>query len=328
MATLSDVAGMAGVSPMTVSRVFSGRGQVSGAAREAVLAAADSLGYVPNEVARSLRNAKSSLVSLLVSDIGNTFFAAIAKRAEKALATAGYRVMIASSDEDAEQERSLLRGVSQMRAEGLVVVPTPHNGDLLERMRNDGLPIVQLDRVVDGLTAPAVLLDNAGATRLAVEHLAAAGHERIVLISGPQSLTTGRERAAGAERAAAAMGVHLDVVEVRSFMHEPSVDVARAAIALGPTAVVAGNNVVLEACMDAFARDGVRVPEDLALVGVDDLPWMSWVRPSLTAVRQPVDAMTDAAVAALLAQLAHEPPVAQVQRFEPTLVPRGSSVRA
>lgn len=305
MVTLHDVARRAGVSPMTASRVFAGKASVAERSRAAVLAAADELGYVPNEVARSLRNNRSHVIALIVSDIENAFFATIAKTAEKALTEAGYRLMISSSDEDGDQERDLLQGVGQVRADALLITPTPHNRELLARMRRSGLPIIQLDRAISGLDCPSVLLDNAAAAALAIDHLFARGHREVTMISGPQSLTTGWERAEGARIAAAGhAAMRLTVVEAASFMHEPSVDTVVAALSTSPTAVIAGNNIVLEACMDAFSRNGVSVPDDVALIGFDDLPWMSWVRPSITAIRQPVDAMTRTAVDRLLAMVA------------------------
>lgn len=304
MVTLHEVARHAGVSPMTASRVFAGNTSVGEQSRLSVLASADELGYIPNEVARSLRSNRSHVIALIVSDIENVFFATIAKTAEKALAQAGYRLMISSSDEDGDQERDLLLGVGQVRADALLITPTPHNRKLLERMQRSGLPVVQLDRAVSGLAGPSVLLDNAGAARLAVDHLHARGHREVALISGPQSLTTGSERAEGALAAAAEYSdMTVTVVEAASFMHEPSVDTVVTALSTAPTAVIAGNNIVLEACMDAFSRNGIAVPEDIALIGFDDLPWMAWVRPSITAVRQPLEEMTRLAVEQLLACL-------------------------
>lgn len=331
MVTLRDVANRAGVSPMTASRVFTGRGSVSNTSREGVLAAAADLGYVPNAVARSLKSSRSDLIALIVSDIGNAFFAQLAKHAERALSAAGYRVMIASSDEDATLEAGLLGGVAQMRVDGVMIVPTPHNRDVLDRLVDSGTPVVQLDRAVDGVRAPAVLLDNHGAARDAVRHLARRGYRRPVLISGPHSLTTGIERVHGAQEGAAEHPqLTLRIVEAQSFMHEQSVDVVRRALALAPDAVIAGNNIVLEACMDVFAREGISVPGDVALMSFDDFPWMGWVRPSITSVRQPIETMAESAVAALLRQLdgaAADPAPLSTQRFPATVVARDSTHR-
>jgi LacI family transcriptional regulator len=322
---------------MTASRVLTGRGKVSEAAREKVLRAADDLGYVPNEVARSLRSKRSHVVSLIVTDIENSFYSSIAKNAERAFTAAGYRLLISSSDESGEQERDLLQGVSQVRADALLIAPTPHNGDLLAKLAAGGLPVVQLDRAITGLDCPRILLDNARATSDAVEHLYERGHRAVAVISGPQDLTTGSERAAGARDAAARHpDLRLDVIEAPSYMHEESVDTVLRALTLHPTAVVAGNNIVLEACLDAFARGGVRVPDDVALVGFDDLPWMRWVQPALTTVRQPVEEMTRIGVALLLAALgeavhaaAAEPavpgPVAAEYRLPAELIVRAST---
>ncbi|MEU3980594.1 LacI family DNA-binding transcriptional regulator [Streptomyces sp. NPDC026672] len=305
MVTLADVAARAGYSVMTTSRVLSGKGYASAKTREAVLAAARELEYVPNDVARSLRKSRTSSVALIISDIENSFYATIARSAEEALRHAGYRLFVASSDEDAELELEALRGAREMRAAGVLITPTPRNHEALKGLSNDRIPIVQLDRIAEGLDCPAVLLDNAGAAQTAVEYLAERGHRRIAVVTGPHETTTGIERAQGALRAAEHLGLVSDmtVVEAPSYLHEESVDAVREALAWNPTAILAGNNIVLEACLSVFTETSVKVPDDVSLISFDDVPWMRWVPSPITAVRQPVQAMTAAAVDTLLGAL-------------------------
>ncbi|GHJ39403.1 LacI family DNA-binding transcriptional regulator [Streptomyces sp. TS71-3] len=331
MATLAEVAARAGLSVMTASRVLSGRGYVSDASREAVLQAAKELDYVPNEVARSLRRKRSRLVALIVSDIENGYFAAIARAAESALAPHGYRLMVGNSDEDAQLERELLRGVLEMRADALLITPTPENGDLIERVRDGGLPTVQIDRAVPGLACSSILLDNESAAAAAIEHLHARGHRRIAVISGPQEITTGAERSRGALDRGRSLGADVKAVAASSFLRSDSLNAVDEALRWGPTAVMAGNNLILEACLTVFTERNISVPEDLSLVGFDDLPWMEWVKPSITTLRQPIRTMTQAAVDHLLKALdSRDPaqmPAPVTDRFPAELVER-RSVRA
>ncbi|MFG2276087.1 LacI family DNA-binding transcriptional regulator [Streptomyces chartreusis] len=330
VATLADVAARSGYSVMTTSRVLSGKGYASPKTREAVLAAARELGYVPNDVARSLRNSRTSSVALIISDIENSFYATIARSAEEALRPAGYRLFVASSDEDADRELEALRGAREMRAAGVLITPTPRNHQALQALSNDGVPLVQLDRIVEGLEAPAVVLDNAGAAQTAVEYLADHGHRRIAVVTGPHETTTGIERAQGALRAAEQLKFARDMtlVEAPSYLHEGSVDAVREALAWNPTAILAGNNIVLEACLAVFTESHVRVPDDVSLISFDDVPWMRWVTSPITAVRQPVQAMTEAAVHTLLGAFneTHTGPSSPV-RFRADLVERESVAR-
>ncbi|MDM4761721.1 LacI family DNA-binding transcriptional regulator [Galbitalea sp. SE-J8] len=328
MTTLSDVARLSGVSPMTASRVLSGA-RTSDAARDAVLSAARELGYVPNDVARGLRASRTGLVALVISDIENGFYGSIARSAERALHERGLRLTIASSDEDPERELELLTAVRGMRADALLITPTPDNGDELVRLRAAGIAVVQLDRTAADTDLDRVLLDNAAASRAAVEHLAAHGHRRIALISGPAGITTGAERARGALDAAARLpGVEVRVVESASYLHDGARSAVDSALDDAPTALVAGNNLVLEAVLDTLAARGIRAPDDLSIVSFDDLPWMRWTAAPISALRQPVARMAAAAVDLLMTTTptdARSPaPPAVERRFEAELVERAS----
>lgn len=327
MPTLQDVAEAAGYSVMTASRALSGHGYVSPRASEAVLAAAATLGYVPNGVARSLRRSRTGVVSLIISDVENSFYASIAKTAESVLGDAGYRLFIGSSDEDADKERKLLDSVLELRAEALLITPTAGNRERLERLARNGLPIVQLDRVVEPELCSSVLLDNRRAAREAIDHLAGMGHERIAFISGPRELTTGEDRVKGAEEAVERLSSppELAIVEASSYLHSDAAAAVRRALDFEPTAVVAGNNVVAEACMDVFSERGIVFPTTVSLITFDDVPWMRWLPAPLTTLRQPIDQMTAAATKIALDAIEADarPPVTQL-RFSAELVSRDS----
>jgi LacI family transcriptional regulator len=327
MATLQDVADAAGYSVMTASRALSGRGYVSPTASEAVLSAAAALGYVPNGVARSLRRRRTGMIALMISDIENAFYAGIAKAAESLLDAEGYRLFIGSSDEDGEKERRLLTSMLEVRAEALLITPTAANADLLAQLALDGHTIVQLDRVAESEHCSSVLLDNEAAAAEAIRYLASMGHRRIAFISGPRELTTGEERVRGALDAAARLPSRpsIEIVEAGSYLHLDAATAVRVALDREPTAIIAGNNVVAEACVDVLAERGIPVPSAISLITFDDLPWMRWLPSPLTTIRQPVERMTAAAVEIALQSLSGDGPAPVTHvRFPARLIVRDS----
>src|SRR5262249_36442266 len=176
MVTVANVAQRAGVSPATAARVLSGRGYASEDARRAVLAAAEEIGYVPNHIARSLRTRRTQLAGLLIGDVENSFYSVIAKNVESVAKDAGYHVVLCNSNDDPETEDQYLRLLDGMQVDGLIITPTGRNQRHLRRLLGKGTVIVQIDRMVEGLNADAVLLDNEAGAREAVSHLIAAGH--------------------------------------------------------------------------------------------------------------------------------------------------------
>lgn len=330
MATLQDVAAASGYSVMTASRVLSGNGYASSRASKSVLAAAAELGYVPNGVARSLRQSRTGTFALIISDFENAFYGGIAKTAETMLGEAGIRLFIGSSEENAQKERQLLTSVLEIRAEALLITPAAHNGGLLRDLAGSGLSIVQLDRVVETDKCSSVLLDNEAGGSDVIDYVVAMGHRRVVFISGPRELTTGKERTAGALGAAAACTdkLDLDIIEASSYLHVDAAHSVREALQRGPTAIIAGNNVVAEACMEVFTEFGINVPSDISLVTFDDLPWMRWLSSPLTTIRQPIERMTIAAVELLLESVQSDAPPAPVHlRFPAQLIGRDSVAR-
>ena len=285
---------------------------------------AQKLGYVPNRLARGLRNSRTNIIGLLIADIGNMFYAEIARTAESVAHKRGYQIVICNSDESGPTESRLLSMLGEIRVDGLLITPTVENGDALRSLQRSGTPIVQLDRVVDGVTSSTVLVDNADAVSHAIEHLIVKGHRRIVVISGPQSLTTGRERAQGARSIAAryAADIEVEVFEA-SFMKAHALDTVRRALSLKPTAILAGNNLVAEACVEVLSETDTRIPEEISVIAFDDVPWMQWMPSPLTAIRQPIVEMSLVATTLLLAEVEGRGEMVQ-QRFATQFVERDS----
>ncbi len=191
MTTIADVAKLAGVSVATAGRVLSGRGYASPETQRCVQEAANELGYVPNNVARSLRLNRTMLIGLLIADVENSFYSVIAKNVEAVANETGYHVVLCNSNDNPDDEQQHLRLLETIHIDGLIVTPTGGNRPILERMQKKGIEIVQIDRVVDGLNADAVLVDNEAGAAAAVSLLIEAGHTRIGILSGSLEVTTG-----------------------------------------------------------------------------------------------------------------------------------------
>jgi LacI family transcriptional regulator len=329
VATIADVAQRAGVSVSTAARVLSGSGYAGEQTRQRVLAAAEELGYVANHIARSLRLRYTNMIGLLIADVENSFYSVIAKGVESVCKEAGYHVVLCNSNDDPDEEKAYLKVLEGIRVDGLIVTPTSHNRRLLERLRQKGIVIVQIDRRVEGLRSDAILVDNEAGAAQAVSHLIDAGHTRIGIMTGPLDVTTGRERLRGYERALEEHGIEgrPSLVRTGSFRRDHAIQDAKELIAADPrpSAIFAANNILAEACLIALADRGMRVPRDVSVVAFDDTPWMSMINPPVTTVRQPTQDMAHSGAELLLRRLRNpgaEPPATMVFRTE--LVLRGS----
>jgi LacI family transcriptional regulator len=292
VATVADVAVAAGVSVSTAARVLSGSGYASEGTRRAVLDAARELGYVPNQIARSLRTKQTRLVGLLIGDVENAFYSVIARNVESATREAGYHVVLCNSDDDPESEREYLELLEGMRVDALIVTPTSKNRRQLARLIAKGIVVVQVDRRIEGLQADAVLVDNEDGAASAVTHLVEAGHTRVGILTGELEVSTASQRLAGYERALTEHGIAIEPSLVRSgsFHREHAIEDATALIGAepAPTAIFAANNILAEATLIALDQRRLRVPRDVSVVAFDDMQWMAMVEPPLTTVRQPV----------------------------------------
>ena len=291
MATVADVAKRAGVSVSTAARVLSGTGYAADDTRKLVHDAARELGYVANQVARSLRTRQTRMVGLLIGDVENRFYSVIAKNVESIAKDAGYHVVLCNSDDDPVIEREYLKLLEGMRVDALIVTPTPKNRRQLARLLPD-IAIVQVDRRVDGLNADAILVDNEAGAASAVSLLIEAGHTHIGILTGNVEIATAAQRLAGYKSVLKESGIPIrqSLIRPGSFHREHAIEDATALIRArpAPTAIFAANNILAEATLVALEQMGMRVPRDMSVVGFDDEQWMSIVNPGLTTVRQPV----------------------------------------
>ncbi len=310
-ATIRDVARRARVSVATVSRVVNRTThRVRPTTRRRVLAVVKSLGYHPNVIAQSLKKRASRTVALIVPDISNPFFPAIARGIEDAARQRGYAVLLCNTYEDLDREDAYLQLLRKRWVDGLIFATVGSNTRHLRALRREGLPVVLVARDVDGITIDAVLVDNFRGAFDATNHLIGLGHRSIAHIAGPASLRVAQERRRGYQRGLAEAGVRQDDALVAEG--DFTADGGRAAIEtlLGRgqrfSGVVAANDLMAIGAMEALRAVGRRVPDEVAVVGFDDITFASLVSPALTTVAQPKYRMGQIAMERLLEVMAGE----------------------
>ena len=331
MANIQEVAKRAGVSISTVSRVLNGTARVNENVKERVLAAIEELDYRPSRAARSLRANHSTIIGLLISDIQNLFFMDLIKGVEDIAQRSGYSVLLCNSDENPQREHQNLDVLYDERVAGLIIVPTREQLRDLERFLERNIPIVAVDRRIKGKHIDAVLVDNIRGAQEAVAHLIANGYRRIGAITGPKTITTGYERLVGYRQALEEAGIaHDPQLEKLGFFREASGRQAtNELLTLHPRveALFVGNNLMTMGALDALHAHGLRVPDDMALIGYDAMPWAALGSISLTTVTQPAYELVTTAALRLFQRL--QDPGTQARQeiiLTATLHIRGSSV--
>lgn len=302
--TIRDVAALAQVSPATVSRVLNGATNVREEHRRRVLDAVTRSGYRPNRLARNLRKQQAETIGVLVPDIENPHFSESVRVFEDAAFRAGYRVLLCNTDETLEKQRAYVKVLADERVLGVIATPADSTGAGLEPLFDLEIPVVAFDRLVSDERADAVLCDNTAATRQATEHLVWLGHERVAFVGGRPDVETGAERLHGYVSAMRAAGLTPFSVngDFRTARAEEEV-AALLAHDLRPTALVVANNLMAVGALRAIRAAGLRIPDDVAVVAVDDPPWAALVDPPLTVVAQPVRRMAETAIRLLLERI-------------------------
>ena len=320
---MQDVAHLARVSLKTVSRVVNDEPGVTPATSERVHEAIATLGFRRNDVARALRQGQvSRTLGLVIEDVSNPFYSAITRGVEEETRARRFLVIAGSSDEDPDRERLLLALLCERRVDGLLIVPAGNDHRYLLPELEHGTPAVFIDRPPGRIKADAILLDNVGGARRAVEHLLAHGHRRIAIVADSPTIWTAAERYRGFRQAHAAIGIGVDPDLVHLGAHNPlDAEVAvRQLLALRspPTALFAGNNLITTGAMRALAGHGV------AVVGFDDVELAEMLRPPLTTVSYDAAELGRRAARLLWQRLSgdHRPPQRVV--LPTRLVPRGS----
>jgi LacI family transcriptional regulator len=308
-ARMRDVAELAGVGTMTVSRVLSGSVPVSEETRDRVMAAVAKLNYQPNEIARSLREARTRTIGIIVPNFYDSFFARCAHAISQVAQERGYSVIVTTSAEDAAVEYREASLLVRRNIDGLVVIPAWFGVPQFHLPEFSAVPIVTLDRLLlDQLPHPtfrgSVMVDNSNGARIAVEHLIGHGHSKILYLGLSNDLTTLQSRYTGYEE-----GMRTAGLEPESFFtcgtQESTLDILRSLVEAGSmhSAIFSSNNLVTQYVLHALAALKLEIPRDVAFIGFDDLEMFDIFMPPITVVRQPIDALGRMAGEMLLERL-------------------------
>jgi DNA-binding LacI/PurR family transcriptional regulator len=321
-ARLSDIAAQAGVSEATVSRVMNGKAGVSTSTRQAVVAAMDLLGY---ERPPRLRRRSAGLIGLITPELSNPIFPAFAQVIEQVLAGDGYTPVLCTQTPGGSTEDELTEMLVDRGVTGIIFVSGLHadstaDTDRYVKLAGRGVPFVMINGFTERVSAPFVSTDDRAAMRLAVSHLVGLGHERIGLAVGPRRYVPVLRKIEGF------LSVLPDApVQHSLFTVEGGQAAAHALLDDGCTAIVCGSDLMAFGAIRAARQRGKSVPRDVSVVGFDDSPLIVFADPPLTTLRQPVEAMGQAAVGALLEEIGGTPAPHAEFLFLPELVVRGST---
>lgn len=328
--SLVDVARRAKVNISTVSRTINQTGKIGSATQQRVLKVMRELGYVPNRVARRLRarDMTTHLLGLIIPNIQNPFFADLARGVEDVAYRNKFAVLLCNYDEDPDKEHFYLDVMEAESVDGIILPPIRESDPAVLRVVRKGTPVVCVDRSLTGSTLDKVEVDNHGGALQAVEHILARGHRRIGIIGGPADSSTGRERLRGYKDALAAAGLTLkpELIRTGDFKTESGQRLADELLSLPtpPTALFVCNGSMTAGALEAITARGLRIPQQIAIVGFDDLPLASVLSPPLTVVRQPAYEVGKSAAELLLRRIADPESAPTSIRLLPSLIVRKS----
>lgn len=327
--TLRDVANHVGVSITTVSNVVRDWPYVAAETRQKVQQAIIELGYSPHPIAQSLRTGQMQQIGFIVPDLSNPYFASMVSVAEDVAQEHHYSVIVLTTHEDEIREAQCIRKATNRLVDGLLIAHVAEGGRTLRHLEDIAVPVVTIDRVPEDFTGPSCTLNNFRAAELAMQHLCDLGHQRIAHIAGPVGARPAKDRLDGYHAILDSRGLpYRRVIESQvgwgcdagyAAMREILNDDER------PTAVFASNDRVAIGALRAIQDCGLRVPDDISIVGVDDIEVSEYLNPPITTVRQPLREMARAGIDLLLTLIGDEQPETQNVVLEPTLIVRQST---
>lgn len=310
MTTISDVARRAGVSPVTVSRVMNGGSNVKQETREKVQRAIEELHFLPNSAARSLRSKRTYTLALLVPDITNSYWTTIARGVEDKALESGYSILLCNTDENPEKLQRYQDVIIGQRVDGVIIAPYDSNAGNLSKFRDRKIPVVVIDRRINGWEVDTVIGDSLNGARELVGHLIDLGHKRIAILTGPSSTSTAEDRITGYCMALEEAGIPVDPRLIRrgEFRAVSGQEITARLLHedLDITAIFAANNTLALGTIKAIEAHGLCIPQDIALVCFDDLPDLSQVFPFLTVAVQPAYEIGECAAELLIDRLEGE----------------------
>jgi len=331
-ATLRDVAAAARVHPATASRALNPETRilVSEETARRVSAAAAALGYRPNPVARSLRTRRSHTVGVLIPDLNNPLFPPIVRGLEDRLAAAGYVALLGNTDGDSGKEQIIFEQMRARHVDGFVLATAHERNPVLAEAAEAELPVVLMNRLAPDYSFSSVSADNEQGARMAVAHLAALGHTRIAHIAGPPQVSTGEGRRRGFLEGMEAAGLAVDedlIITASGYTVDEGTRCGRELLARSArcTAVAVANDMLAVGCYTVLDEAGLRCPDDLSLVGFNDMPFIDRLRPPLSTVRFPHYQLGTEAAQLLLERIANRDCPVKILFLAPELIVRGST---
>ena len=291
MSTIREVAKLAGVAPITVSRVINKSGYTSDDVRQRVEQAVAQLNYVPNVLARSLRSKRTRMLALVLTDITNPFWTTVARGVEDAASKKGYNVIFCNTDESVSEQNRYLQSLVQKQVDGVLLVPAYSVESPIEFLHQQNIQVVVLDRRLPNMDADVVRCDSKGGAYQLVKLLLKLGHRRIAILSGPSGVSSADDRVAGYQLALYEAGLETvdQLITYGEFSLESGYQMTRKMLANSPrpTALFASNNFIAIGALKALHDAGITVPDEMSVVGFDDLPAPIVVDPFLTVAVQP-----------------------------------------
>ncbi len=326
--SLRDVAKVAKVSVGTVSNVLNRPEVVAPETLARVQATIKELGFVPNGFARHLRSGQSRTLGLIVPDVANPFFTEVARGVEDAASKRDYAVFLCNSDESATKEDRYVNVLIQQQVRGVLITPADMKSDRLEVMRERGIAVTLLDREIKGRKQCSVSVDDVHGGQIAIEYLAGLGHKNIAWVCGPESIPQVADRGAGVTKAAKVAGAKIETIRVPLMNAAKGEEAAKKILELGvmPTAIFCANDLLALGVMRALLASRVRIPEQVSVLGYDNIEFAPSAAVPLSSIAQPSYQMGVTAADLLLNECEdgenHEH---QQIRFQPQLVERAST---
>jgi LacI family transcriptional regulator len=287
--TIKQVAEKAGVSTATVSRVLNDSPLVTEEVKGRVKRAIDELSYYPNRAARHLRAGHVRKVGVLFADISNPFFTSVLTGIEGALQQAGYILVLGNSNEDPRIEQLHLNAFLEEGVAGIIFAAVTNSKARYQHVLQAGIPMLAIDRIVEGLRIDSVTINNVDAAYQATAHLLNLGHPDVAFISGPENMSTARYRRQGYLQAIEETGAARPMIEIGNFRQDGGYKAMQALLDRPdrPSAVVVGNNLMTLGALQIIHERQLVIPKDIAVVGFDDMPWVTSLQPPLTVIAQP-----------------------------------------
>ena len=324
--TISEVAKAAGVSKSTVSQYLNKRFDFMGAeTKQRIEKAIEQLDYHPNIIARSLKQKRTSTIGIIVSNILHTFSTQIIRAIEDTCRENDFHVIVCNADDDPLTEEKYIQMLQAKQVDGLVIFPTGGNLDLYHSMVKSSYPVIFMDRIIEEVNIDVFLLDNESASMMAVNHLFSKGHSRIGIVTPSTELkiTPRIERITGYKKALHSHGIPIntDYIQSMEIEHLQRGLEKMFSIPAPPTALIASNDLSLLEVLKYTKKAGISVPDKLAVIGIDDVPFASIFEPSLSIFFHPTFEMGNKAAELLLQKILHkdtsEP---KIHRFKPSLL--------